>query len=222
MSSNVGARTFQKWQCRLEGSDEEKKEKKKLMEFMCAFRETFSRPVRPIRFLGLFDTVNSVPHFENAWMQRSKFPYTARSSASVIRHAVAIDERRAKFRQDLISQTKPDKSARYLHHRRRRHLKEAMHGGIVNEHDEKTNEKSGRHNDTLSPPERFTNSHETAEVRSRSPNGSHGMTSAATSQISFDVMQDPTSCREKERDQDILEVWFPGCHAVSPKSPLRS
>jgi uncharacterized protein (DUF2235 family) len=220
IQSNAHVRTFQKWQCRLEGSDEEKKEKRKLMEFMCAFRETFSRPVRPIRFLGLFDTVNSVPHFENAWMQRSKFPYTARSSARVIRHAVAIDERRAKFRQDLISQTKPDKSARYLHHRRRRHLKEAMHGGIVNGQDEKTGEKSGGHPNTLAPPERFTNSHETAGVRSRSPNGSHEVNSATTSQISFEAMQDPTSCQEKERDQDILEVWFPGCHAVSPRSHL--
>jgi hypothetical protein len=36
-------------------------------------------------------------------MQRSKYPYTAHSSAKVIRHAVAINERRAKFRQDLIT-----------------------------------------------------------------------------------------------------------------------
>ena len=36
-------------------------------------------------------------------MQRSKYPYTARSSAKVIRHAVSINERRAKFRQDLIT-----------------------------------------------------------------------------------------------------------------------
>ena len=59
--------------------------------------------MRRIRFLGLFDTVNSVPHFETAFLQRSKFPYTAKSSALVIRHAVSIDERRAKFRQDLVS-----------------------------------------------------------------------------------------------------------------------
>ena len=64
---------------------------------------TFGVKVRRIRFLGLFDTVNSVPKFEAAWMQRSKYPYTARSSAKVIRHAVAINERRAKFRQDLIT-----------------------------------------------------------------------------------------------------------------------
>lgn len=42
-------------------------------------------------------------------MQRSKFPYTARPSAKVIRHAVSIDERRAKFRQDLISGSRPKK-----------------------------------------------------------------------------------------------------------------
>ena len=60
------------------------------------------------------DLVNSVPRFENAWMQRSKFPYTARSSAKVIRHAVSIDERRAKFRSDLISGAKSPGR----HHRR--------------------------------------------------------------------------------------------------------
>jgi hypothetical protein len=38
-------------------------------------------------------------------MERSRFPYTARSSAKVIRHAVSIDERRAKFRQDLMYQS---------------------------------------------------------------------------------------------------------------------
>jgi uncharacterized protein (DUF2235 family) len=68
--------------------------------------------------MGLFDTVNSVPRFESAWMQRSKFPYTARSSAKVIRHAVSIDERRAKFRQDLIGEAQPqreDKTGQDMH-----------------------------------------------------------------------------------------------------------
>ena len=96
-------KTFSSWQQRLDGTEEESKKKRELFEFMRAFRETFSRPVRRIRFLGLFDTVNSVPRFESAWMERSKFPYTARSTAKVIRHAVGIDERRAKFRQDLLS-----------------------------------------------------------------------------------------------------------------------
>ncbi|KKY16706.1 hypothetical protein UCDDS831_g06770 [Diplodia seriata] len=108
-------KTFQKWQTRTERNEEEKEEKKRLRDYMCAFRETFSRPVRRIRFLGLFDTVNSVPAFEGPWMQRSKFPYTARSTSKVIRHAVAIDERRAKFRQDLISEVKTRTQPKHQH-----------------------------------------------------------------------------------------------------------
>lgn len=115
-------KTFAKWQQRSGNTEEDRKEKKKLFDFMKAFRETFSRPVNRIRFMGLFDTVNSVPRFESAWMQRSKFPYTARSSARVIRHAVGIDERRAKFRQDLISEVRPWTSTKRRVHHRRRHL----------------------------------------------------------------------------------------------------
>ncbi|KAJ5155780.1 hypothetical protein N7492_008583 [Penicillium capsulatum] len=110
-------KTFAKWQQRSGESEEDKEEKKKLFEYMKAFRETFSRPISRIQFMGLFDTVNSVPRFENAWMQRSKFPYTARSSARVIRHAVGIDERRAKFRQDLISGKRPEGKKKHKRHR---------------------------------------------------------------------------------------------------------
>jgi uncharacterized protein (DUF2235 family) len=54
-------KTFAKWQTRQGGgSEEEEKEKEDMFKFMMAFRETFSRPVRRIKFLGLFDTVNSV------------------------------------------------------------------------------------------------------------------------------------------------------------------
>jgi uncharacterized protein (DUF2235 family) len=95
---------FSDWQERKSSKTEKEREKTlRLYEFMKAFRETFCRPVNRVRFLGLFDTVNSVPRFENAWLGRSGFPYTARTSAKVIRHAVSIDERRAKFRVDLIS-----------------------------------------------------------------------------------------------------------------------
>jgi uncharacterized protein (DUF2235 family) len=54
-------KTFAKWQARQGGhSAEEKQKAAEMLRFMTAFRETFSRPVRRIRFLGLFDTVNSV------------------------------------------------------------------------------------------------------------------------------------------------------------------
>jgi hypothetical protein len=217
----VSSRTFQKWQCRLpeEASQKaapgEKTEKKRLLEFMCAFRETFSRPVKPIRFLGLFDTVNSVPAFENAWMQRSKFPYTARSSARVIRHAVSIDERRAKFRQDLISQEKPDNSMLYKRHHRRKHARKHLPGPYTHDEDEKSGDERGRRA-TLAPPERFRDPHETSGVRNRSADYSQydgSCQSAAESVVSFGIHNTWTS--EEEGEQDIREVWFPGCHAVS-------
>lgn len=121
-------RAFSQWQCRRKshgdesGSEDDEdnevdEETDKMYNFMKNFRETFSRPVGRIRFLGLFDTVNSVSRFESAWMQRAKFPYTARTSAEVIRHAVSIDERRAKFRQDLLYQ-KTQHTEPHPHHRR--------------------------------------------------------------------------------------------------------
>lgn len=61
------------------------------------FRNTFSRRVR-IAFLGLWDTVSSVRY---AWKDRS-FPYTFDNPiVSKIRHAIALDERRAYFRTNL-------------------------------------------------------------------------------------------------------------------------
>ena len=212
-------------QCRLpEQKDKEalalgeKSEKRKLLEFMCAFRETFSRPVVPIRFLGLFDTVNSVPAFENAWMQRSKFPYTARSSARVIRHAVSIDERRAKFRQDLISQEKPDRSMYYKRHHKHKHVRDVSRSHESEHGNEKSGvEKKRGRRQTLAPPERFVNPHETSGVRSRSPGYSQcdgSPHSGANSVMSFDAHETGIS-EEDEGEQDIQEVWFPGCHAVS-------
>jgi uncharacterized protein (DUF2235 family) len=114
-------KTFAKWQQRRDATEHDHEERHKLFRFMKAFRETFSRPVSRIKFMGLFDTVNSVPMFENAWMERSKFPYTAQTTARVIRHAVSIDERRAKFRQDLISEIKPLAQA-HPHTHKLRHL----------------------------------------------------------------------------------------------------
>lgn len=180
---------------------------------MC-IQETFARPVRAIRFLGLFDTVNSVPHFESAWMQRSKFPYTARSSARVIRHAVSIDERRAKFRQDLISQAKPDHAMLYKRHRR--HREKFSTSDETNDddetcHNDKESEQPRGRRDTLAPPANYRNPHETSGVRSLSPNYS----CSGVSVQSTDPIHTQDSWDEDEGEQDIQEVWFPGCHAVS-------
>ncbi len=61
------------------------------------FRYTFGRKVR-VRFLGLWDTVSSV-----GWLWAPKsFDFTANNpGVDIVRHAVAIDERRAYFVQNL-------------------------------------------------------------------------------------------------------------------------
>jgi hypothetical protein len=51
-------KTFSRWQMRTESSDKEKKEKHESFRYMEQFRETFSRPIDSIRFVGLFDCVN--------------------------------------------------------------------------------------------------------------------------------------------------------------------
>lgn len=47
-------KTFSRWQMLTEGTDEEKKKKHEQFKYMEQFRETFSRPISNIRFVGLF------------------------------------------------------------------------------------------------------------------------------------------------------------------------
>ena len=67
------------------------------------FRETFARPTERadrrfnVHFVGLWDTVSSVGWF---W-EPEKFRYTATNPGiAIIRHAIALDERRAFYRQN--------------------------------------------------------------------------------------------------------------------------
>jgi len=65
------------------------------------FRQTLSVGPCPIRFLGVWDTVSSVGWVANPL----SLPFTHKlPGVSVIRHAVAIDERRAFFRTNLVEQ----------------------------------------------------------------------------------------------------------------------
>lgn len=170
-------------------------------------------------------------------MKRSKFPYTARSTAKVIRHAVAIDERRAKFRQDLISELKPTREAHY----RRRH--KHLHLWDQAEVDKKTEELDrGRtsmesHTDPLEPAQprlqvpRFRDLSDVSGVRNLSPNaarrkddgdGDSFVTSASQDSLAAIRRENGIWASDEDSDgeeQDIKEVWFPGCHAVCPSSP---
>lgn len=67
-------------------------------DICCGFRDTFSRGETRIHFLGLWDTVSSI-----GW---AFDPKNLRDTAhnpwvEIVRHAVALDERRAKFIQNL-------------------------------------------------------------------------------------------------------------------------
>ncbi|MEA2489572.1 MAG: hypothetical protein QOH21_1364 [Acidobacteriota bacterium] len=72
------------------------------------FRETFARPVGTVdrrfnvHFIGLWDTVSSVGWF---W-EPEKFRYTATNPGiAIVRHAIALDERRAFYRQNRFYPT---------------------------------------------------------------------------------------------------------------------
>ena len=182
--------------------------------------------------------VNSVPRFENAWMQRSKFPYTARSSAKVIRHAVSIDERRAKFRQDLISETKTSRPNEECHRRCQSHNPEAEgnrtksgskpspvstdrfrrrsqyrpRGGNQTRTRSRTNNVDEEHLD----PRRNTQT----RTRSASPAihiapelGGDGSSIRTTTSInSYAPANHPDDDQDDDETsaQDIKELWFPG------------
>ena len=224
-------KAFAQWQTRLDETQAQKDKKKETFEYLRAFRETFSRPVRRIRFLGLFDTVvrmttrgspfmnrqnqsdissqNSVPRFETAWLKRARFPYTSKSSAKVIRHAVSIDERRAKFRQNLISQKKGDLPS---HQNAQRQVQKA--------------EKTNGHNEKESnrPPPRRSNTFESSRFKprrnalypgSKSVSRRPSTISGNSNSIAQPFQENETQGEEEDEnaEQDVQEIWFPGCHA---------
>jgi uncharacterized protein (DUF2235 family) len=222
-------KTFARWQKRGSGDGIEKEKERDLFRFMKGFRETFARPVRRIRFLGLFDTVNSVSkvgdsivsmwsgmlmrgQFETAWMRRShRFPYTARSSAIKICHAVAIDERRAKFRQDLISpRNEKQNGEKYPHLEYFR-----RHGGGKPK-------ARARDADRLSvfdqqQNERFRSiSRGRSRSRPRIDGSQDGRPSFQSCRSEHSITTKQTLDPEDEDEsapQTVTELWFPGCHA---------
>jgi uncharacterized protein (DUF2235 family) len=208
-------KAFSNWQSRQGNKTPQGiKKTKEMYEFMKGFRETFSRPVRRIRFLGLFDTVNSVPQFETAWMERSKFPYTARTSAKVIRHAVSIDERRAKFRQDLIYQSDRCQKAKEhgAAHNKLHEVGEKLHPG-------KNRGRQARLDVPDRPAPYRARSH-SARSRRAGLADQDSLHHDAKSEISVaphphdeDHDVDSVADSEDEADQDIDEVWFAGGHA---------
>ncbi|KAK0099357.1 hypothetical protein ONS95_003570 [Cadophora gregata] len=100
--------TFSEFQkCR--GDERKSEETQEHEHFMVKFKQTFCRQNVKIHFLGLFDCVNSVGQFEVPLAQKS-FTYIPRSSATHVRHAVSIHERRLKFKPALFRMDNKDLS----------------------------------------------------------------------------------------------------------------
>lgn len=209
-------KTFARWQMRHTHGKEEKEKNEETFEFMKKFRETFSRPVSRIRFLGLFDTVNSVPLFEVAFMERSRFPYTARTSARVIRHAVSIDERRCKFRQDLISEHKnssgPSELSEEVPKLAESHVDEKEQRSDLKKTNSKPKSRSAKTTNTAGGrfrPGRRQSAWQTASNHERKFFG-HGDNGQEAKKDSHDEDETDENLEEDEDKQDIEEVWFPG------------
>ena len=91
-------RTYQEYEMgtRFKGTED-------AQNYMKKFNTTFCRKKAKVHFLGLFDTVSSVGYFD-APFTRKNFPPNVLSTATHVRHAVAIDERRCKFKAALLHQ----------------------------------------------------------------------------------------------------------------------
>jgi len=135
----------------------------------------------------------------------SRFPYTAHSSAITICHAVSIDERRAKFRQDLISQKKSKAKPHFhLNHFRRQSAATAATKSEVG--------SQGRSSIQTEDPGKRFRSRSRGRSRTRiSPNRS-SIGTGPSEYVESDQGHDSDDEHENAA-QTIKEVWFPGCHA---------
>lgn len=165
-----------------------------------------------------------------------------RLSADVLQ--VCIDERRAKFRQDLISEAKIMNETRHTH-RNGRSRQDSSYNAI-----EKPVHRSDHLGDHLEIPKKVVEAPKATipSERYRRPSQHHlslqhdrrmsasparslGRVSEydeasvksvssrpASSQISLQLPRNDDSDEDEDRPQNIEEIWFPGCHAVSLSS----
>ena len=167
-------------------------------------------------------------------MERSKFPYTAKSSAKVIRHAVSIDERRAKFRQDLMYQNKKRLAKEEKGHASQmfhdmHEMYRAHHYHHRGEHDSRAEASTPKHAEAEEIETRGRQGSKSAPSCDQdvpAPYRGHSRSkSCATGRGTDRVLGDhesnishtaPTDDdgydSEDETEQDVDEVWFAGGH----------
>ena len=135
----------------------------------------------------------------------------------MIRHAVGIDERRAKFRQDLIDRVDVAAIVRHRswHDGRKKKLGKKKRDLLTT-----STKKTPPHSNTVSVGNvNHDHAHpEFSQKHDRLGNAESGATyllnSTTSSMVSLNIFadQDSDSDDDEEVGQDIEEVWFPGCH----------
>ncbi|KAJ7615876.1 hypothetical protein FB45DRAFT_757594 [Roridomyces roridus] len=153
-----------------------------------AFKKAFSNDVH-IDFLGVWDTVDSVG------LIRRRLPFTASNTiVRTFRHAVSLDERRAKFQVNLWNMPHGDSSMGKLKEKLK-HRKRSAPGQTQSE---KLTERLTDKLPALPLPKAFrrssTDSSEETEIKNEEA-------------YALDHARD-----HKTRPTDVLEVWFAGCH----------
>jgi len=132
----------------------------------------------------------------------------------VIRHAVGIDERRAKFRQDLVNKIDAASIARQRSWKdgkrskkknKKRKSKLSLPSSSVN----------GLQSPGIAPRNSGANGHPLYGQRLQASSIPSADASPAESMISLNIFLDQDSDSEDDDDlgQDVEEVWFPGAHA---------
>lgn len=173
-----------------------------------AFKKAFSIDV-DIDFIGVWDTVSSVGGFPVP----KRLPFTSsNTSVRVFRHAVSLDERRAKFRANLFN---------------RPTLEEASLGVQVGEMP-----KAGVDEQTIGPVANDTavrSSDEAKEIRNMNQKkygkaekrrrhkkalSDDASESESESDLEWQNAMESRFSRMQEQplETDVLEVWFAGCH----------
>lgn len=194
-------KAFSKW--KLVRFQKNLDKKKEAFEFLKASRETLCRATARVKFLGVFDTVNSVAEFE----VDNKFG----DCAWTTRHAVSIDERRVKFQPVLLKKPR-QRTNNPIHRRHHQHL----HSRLNHLHEKKPDSN----NPELAVPPPETNhckesdntSSEKKSTPVQSPESRDGKTdNVQDKESTTDEPDEPDKPDKPEIDE--LEVWFPGCHA---------
>ena len=151
---------------------------------MKSCRETLSRPMPRVHFLGMFDAVNSVADFE---VNIDRLP-----CSRIIRHAVSIDERRTKFRPVLLGLQFSNGLKRIVPHQGNRRSADVSLKSQVSKDGEIVKEDI---------PQIDTSNAVSLDVPGKSTGNAPRNS------------QDGRSDNDDDELQDAEEIWFPGGHA---------